>query len=1127
MNNYQLLIEKLDAFIRKYYKNQLLRGVIYTFTLCLAFYLLVTASEYFGHFSTTFRTVLFYVFVLGNAFVLGKYIVVPLTHLYRIGKIISHEQAAQIIGIHFTEVKDKLLNILQLKKQADNSNLEPQTSNLQLIEASINQKASELKPIPFANAVNMNENRKYARYALIPLLAFVLILFASPSLIKDGTKRLMAHNTYFEKPAPFVFELLNKDLKTVQQEDYRLDVKVTGNEVPDNAYIEIDNNQFKLEKDNTVNFHYMFKNLQKSVSFRLLGDGHYSKEYTLEANPNPVLMNFEIALEYPAYIKKQNEKIQNTGDLVVPAGTKVSWLFNTMNTDAVKLSFQDTTISLNRRDENHFNFVKRFMRNDSYSVSTSNEFLHSKDSIRYSVAVIPDIYPSIGVDQQKDSLSSKRTYFKGVIKDDYGFTKLTFNYRYLKSSDSLQTDKNKVYSVPINFNKTSTQDQFFYLWDVSDINVAAGDEIEYFFEVSDNDGLAGPKSTRSQTQVFKAPSMNDIAENTEKNNEAIKSDLQQSIAEAKKLEKDMSDLSKKLLDKKELSWEDKKKAEDMIQRQKELENKIADVSKKNEKNNTQQSEYKNVDKNLLDKQAQLEDLMKKLMTEDMKKLMAELQKMLEQSDKQQLKDQIDKMKLSSKDMEKELDRSLALFKQLEFEQKLQDNIDKLNDLAKKQDDLGKESDKQDADKKSPELKDKQDSLNKMFDKFKDDMKELEKKNSELETPNKMDKTDEEQKDIKNDMQNSEQQLGESKAAKASKSQKSAAKKMEQLAQKMDKMKEGMKQEQEEEDMAALRALLENLLKLSFDQEKLMTDLKTMDINNPQYLKASQEQRNLKDDAKMIEDSLFALSKRVIQIKSIVNQEIGTINLNMSKALDNMEDRQVPLVRSNEQYIMTSTNNLALMLSETLSQMQQAAASSSPSNSPASATCKKPGMGKPSSAGQLRKMQQELNAQLQKMKDGMKPGPKPGQKGQTGQGGMSEELAKMAAQQEYIRNELNKLNQSENKDGKGSLGDLDQMQQKMEETEKDIVNKMITEETMKRQADILTRLLESERAEQQRDQDEERKSEEAKNYTHRNPNGFEEYKLLKQKEVELLKTVPPSLSPYYKKKVDDYFQNIEK
>jgi predicted nucleic acid-binding Zn-ribbon protein len=90
-----------------------------------------------------------------------------------------------------------------------------------------------------------------------------------------------------------------------------------------------------------------------------------------------------------------------------------------------------------------------------------------------------------------------------------------------------------------------------------------------------------------------------------------------------------------------------------------------------------------------------------------------------------------------------------------------------------------------------------------------------------------------------------------------------------------------------------------------------------------------------------------------------------------------------------------------------------------------------------------------------------------------------------------------------------------------------VNRNISEETMRRLQDIETRLLESEKAERERDQDEQRKSEEAKNYQHRNPPEFEQYKELKQKEMELLKTVPPSLSSFYKKKVNDYFQSIEK
>lgn len=48
--------------------------------------------------------------------------------------MINHEEAAKIIGTHFTDVKDKLLNVLQLKSQSVGF------TDRSLIEASINQK---------------------------------------------------------------------------------------------------------------------------------------------------------------------------------------------------------------------------------------------------------------------------------------------------------------------------------------------------------------------------------------------------------------------------------------------------------------------------------------------------------------------------------------------------------------------------------------------------------------------------------------------------------------------------------------------------------------------------------------------------------------------------------------------------------------------------------------------------------------------------------------------------------------------------------------------------------------------------------------------------------------------------
>src|SRR4051812_36537622 len=103
--NYQTLIEKLDGFIRKYYKNQLLRGLIYSIGLVLLFFISVTVLEYFAHFNTGVRTVLFYSFVAATIFVFIKYIFFPLSHLYKMGKIISYVEAANIIGKHFANVQ--------------------------------------------------------------------------------------------------------------------------------------------------------------------------------------------------------------------------------------------------------------------------------------------------------------------------------------------------------------------------------------------------------------------------------------------------------------------------------------------------------------------------------------------------------------------------------------------------------------------------------------------------------------------------------------------------------------------------------------------------------------------------------------------------------------------------------------------------------------------------------------------------------------------------------------------------------------------------------------------------------------------------------------------------------------
>ena len=1109
MNNssgeYHQLLLKLDVFIRKYYKNQMIRGALYCMAIIFFTYLVVTLAEYFGRFSIAMRTFLFWSFVAGVLFVLGKFFLLPLAKIFRLGKIISHEQAAQIIGKHFPHVQDKLLNTLQLKSMAslgDNS----------LIEASIAQKIGELRPVPFSSAIDFRENRKYLKWVLPPVSIILILLFAAPSILTKPTERLIKHGQIVAEEAPFTIRVTNENLTTPENEDYTVHIELSGEEIPEKVYVLIGTQQFQLEKQNAVAFSHTFKNVQDDFSFAFSANGFFSDQYELKVIPSPRLIDFGIALTFPAYLQRSSENIQNTGDLVVPEGTQVQWSFNTQNSDLLLIHMGDSTYTI-PTGSNRGNFRQTAVQSIGYSIQTSNQYIPFGDSIHYRIQVIPDLHPSITMQEEKDSSTFKWLYFTGEVKDDYGFRRLTFNYRL--SQRNGQPVEDVLHTIELPINTQSTGDIFFHSWNLGELGITPGDVFTYFFEIWDNDGFRGSKSATTGEREYIVPSEEELEENINQQNEDIKDKLEESIKEAKDLEKQLEELQRQLLDKQEMNWQDKKKLEELMKRQQELQKQVEEIQEQNQQKNKQENEFNQPNEKLQEKQKQLEQLMEQVMTPELQKLMDEMQRLMEELNKEEIQKELDKMDLNNEDLEKELDRALEQFKQLEFEQKMDKAIEKLEKLAQEQEKLANESEKKESN--SDELKEKQDSLNKEFEELQKEMDELEKLNDELETPNGMPDTENQEQEIEQEQKKSSDELSKSKKSNASKSQKSAAKKMQDMADQMQLAMESGEQEQQEEDMESLRALLENIITLSFDQESLMNNFSKVDQKDPNYNKLGQTQRKLKDDAKMVEDSLFALSKRVPQVSAAVNREINLVNENMEKALASIPDRRTPEVTSSQQYVMTSFNNLALMLDEALKQMQQQSANSKPG----SGSCNKPGGNgsKPKpSAGQIKKMQEGLSKQLEEMK---KQGKNQGKNNSMGQQ-MSRQLAEMAAKQAAIRKAVEEKAAELNQDGSGNGNELKQIAKEMEQLQKDIVNNQITEESIRRQRDIEIRLLKAEEAERTRDRDNERKSNEARDYPVSNPMKYEEYIRKKQQETELLKTVPPSLKPYYKEKVNSYF-----
>ena len=1118
-NNYQTLIKNLDQFIRKYYLNQLLRGALYSVALILVLFLAMNLLEHYFFFGKGMRKTMFFSFLGISGVALAYWVFTPLLHYFRLGKLIAHEQAAEIIGEHFSGVKDKLLNVLQLKKQADQS---PQTD---LIIAGINQKTEEIKLVPFTSAINLQQNRKYLRYALPPLLLLMAILFAAPTMITDSTARLINNNKEFERAAPFFFKIDNENPEVVQFEDYLLEVNVEPNEnggmLPDEVFIDIDNYQYRLTKETPTKFTYRFSNVQKETAFNVFASAIRgrvaSDDYKLNVLKKPNILGFETKLIYPGYTQRKNETLNNIGDLVVPQGTYINWVFNSLNTDDIAILFsREKEVALaNRFDDELFTYKKRALRDESYRVFISNKNLPNADSVSYSITVIPDLNPSIKAEKFVDSTDAKLLFFVGEASDDYGLRSLSFNYRINDEKGrqgALNTTKMK--------NPEARSVNYDYTWDIRKLDLKPGDEVTYYFEVFDNDAVNGSKFARTNLMTFNMPTIEELEEKEEKNNDDIKEDLKESIKESKKIQQEMKELREKLLQEKEVNWQTKEELEKLMERQKELEKAIEEAKKKFEENLKNQEEMEQPKEEILEKQEKIQEMFEDLMSDEMKQLMEQIQELMQEMEKDGALDMMKQMEMNDEELELELDRMLELFKQLEMENEMNKQIDKLEELAKKQEELSEETEK--GETPQEELEEKQEEINEEFKKIEEKQKELEEKNKDLERPKEMENQDEQMEDINEDLKDSKEKLGEKQNSKASKSQKKASQKMKEMAESMEAAMQAGEMEQMQEDMAALRQLLENLVTLSFDQEALINDLNKSSINTPRYVDLVQQQFKLKDDFQLVEDSLQALSKRVFQIESFVTEKVTEIQENMAKGLENLEERKKPQAAENQQRTMKNVNDLALMLNEVMEQMQQQMSSMMSG----SQMCNKPG-GQGGKSGnvpmdKITKSQGELNKQMEQMKKSMKEGgSKQGQ-------GESKKFAEMAKKQAAMRKALEALKQEEQGKGKGgSEGkELQEIIDEMNKVETDLVNKRLTNEMMKRQQEILTKLLEAEKAERQREFDNKRKAEKATQKKRKMPPSLEEYIKKREAEIEMYKTVSPSLKPYYKYLVEEYFKSLK-
>ena len=877
---YHIIEKKLHSFFKKFYLIELYKGFSLFLFFGFLYFLVAVFIEYFFWLSPQIKKYLFFSVFFILIFFFLVFLLRPLLGFFGLKTDLKSEKAAVLIGNHFPDIQDKLLNIIQLKENSAES---------ELLLASIEQKSLEIKDYDFTKAIDIKKNKKYFYLLLIPFVfLFAIKISGKEKQLGGSYKRLVSYNTYFQAPAPFNIHLLSPSQFTAG-DDYHLKISVTGSKVPQQFFLHLQDKKFALFKENDSIYSLELTQPVSSFQFFISGGKYDFGPYFVDIFHPAVIKNAKLTLVYPSYLHLKPEKTDPLSNIKVPEGTALHWNFKTSYADTLFFRYNDSILPLKI-----FNDSTALSRSAFspfvYNFSTETDHL---TQLLYQVDIIPDKRPQMEIQEKKDSLNNIN-YYKIQASDDYKLSRLRIHYK--KIGDTLYSIKD----IPLDKNEYS---EVFFSFPIDVFKDSIKNSYEYYFSLKDNYPYNNSHIVSSKKYYYNYIHPGAREDQILEKQKELLFRMNKQQNQFKKETRDIEKLSRKLKSDRALDWQTKQLLEHNMNRQKQMDRFFKESLNKFKNLLEKFPQNKNLDdkKELEKRLAELEEMNKK------KQLLDELQKLAEKLDKEGLLKKIDELKNYSKHQEKSLERMLELTKKYYIRQKLNKLSRDLKQLANKQDSLSALTNDRPED---------QQKLNEQFDKMKKKMDSLSNLNKSLKTPLKLDEINTGSQDIKQEMQKSAQQLSQNRSAPANNSQKKAASKMKKLSEQMSSMSMSGGGTQKSEDIATLQNLLKSLLNFSFKQENLLNQYQKGNIRE-QLANHLLDQNKQKTYFKSINDSLYTLALRNPRISQKILDLAYNIETELDLTLENIADLKAYTGAQHSQFVLTYSNALADMISNAL------------------------------------------------------------------------------------------------------------------------------------------------------------------------------------------------------------------
>lgn len=1116
---YQRIIDKLDSFLRKEFIYKASNGLVDFFNLSFILLFGIIVLEFLFNFSSVVRTVFFVSWTMISSLILFVNVLLPLFKSFNLIPSRDYFETAKRTGNFFPEIKDELLNSLQLVVDNTVTNL----YSFSLIDEAFKRTYHKVEKLDFDSLIDFKSLKKKTKNLALSFIPILFLIVINNGLL-SAANRVFSFNTEFIPPQEFYFEIYPGDIQVPKGNSIDIQVNIIGKQ-PSEVFLmmkdddETDYRKVQLSKDTLGNYSHKIQNTIKSFSYFAFAEEIKSKTFNIEVTDYPLIKTLNIKISPPAYSKIlpfdqfDNGNISSLKgsqiDLIISSSKELSEAFIELS-DSVRIPLQVNGNSAKGRfrvnkDVNYLIRIKDNLNN------------WNEQPISYNIKSLADEFPYIELNSPKsdfDLAEDNRIPLNLKIQDDYGFSKLLLHFR--RYSLIEKSGQENFDSFEIGIDKNIKEQFINYIWNITQLAPSVNEIFSFYLEIFDNDIISGPKSSKTQVINFRIPTLEELLAKVNNSQENVQQELEETFKEAQELKKELEQISRELKqDRKDLKWEEKQRIEKALEKFESVQEKMQNIADKIRDVQNELQQNKLLSKETLEKYMQLQELISEMTNDEMKKALEKLRQNLEQMNRSLTQQQLQEFQIDEERLRKSIERTVNLLKRIQVEQKIDELMKRTEKINEALEELQNQLEQKPNDQKNnSELSQKQDKLTKDLEKMDKAIEELEQKMEGMENV-----PDEELQKLKEEFEKQRnQELSKDASSKMKQNQRQSAKQnqqqlsknMNQLQQMIQQMKDAMMQENQIQTFTDMMRITENLISLSKKQEDLKNRTQKMDLNSSQFNSSSKQQSELRDNLNRILEQMSELSQKTFAITPEMGRALGNASRNMEQSLSSLQNRN-PLASSiQQQEAMGNMNQAIMSLKNQMESMMQGGGGGQGGM-----------MSLMQQLQQLSGQQMSLNNLTQML-----------QQMQQGQLSLQQqaELQRLAQQQEIIKKSLEQLNKEAQQSGvsKKLPVNLENLTKQMQEVVTQMQTQKIDDDLIQKQERILSRLLDAQKSINERDFEQERKSETGRDIVRKGPESIDFKNLLKNEKLrqELNKYIREGYNKDYEELIKRYFELLQ-